>query len=112
MPSTPRAASRERALRAAFVCLGVGLAVLSVPLSMGNTGCATAPVLKGPGEPCTRASECESGLSCTSGICRSELDAGPSDAAIASDDASQPTDASAPDASAPGPDASADLDAR
>ncbi len=106
MSSTPREASRARVLRAAFVCLGCALAAITLPFTMGNTGCATAPVLKGPGEPCTRASECESGLLCTSGVCTTDpdLDAGPPhDAALSSPDAS-PNDASPSDA-APADDA-------
>ena len=69
---TPHEASVRRALRAAVVCLGFVLGIACVPLTMGNTGCATSPVLKGPGEPCTRTSECQSALTCTSGVCRAE----------------------------------------
>lgn len=98
---TPRDASIRRVLRAAFVCLGVAMGVATVPFTMGNTGCATTPVLKGPGEPCTRSSECQSALTCASGVCRAEPgvdaavshDAG-SDAASASLDAGlEPADA-------------------
>jgi hypothetical protein len=87
-------------VRGALVLVGCVLAAITVPLTMGNTGCATTPVLKGPGEPCTRTSECQSSLSCSSGVCT----AGPGvDAAILRDagtDAPLPSDASALDASA------------
>lgn len=68
----------ERMWRAAFVCVGLLLIAMALPLSMGSTGCSTASARKGPGEPCTRSSECEASLACAVGICRSDVDAGPS----------------------------------
>lgn len=51
--------------------------LVSAFLSLGfRTGCsdvATAPKLAG--EPCTRTSECASGLECTGGVCRAISDA-------------------------------------
>jgi hypothetical protein len=74
MSHAPREASTHEVPRGAFVrralvLVGCLLAASTVPLTMGNTGCATARVLKGPGEPCTRTSECESALTCSSGVC-------------------------------------------
>lgn len=102
MSHAPREAgrsSKERQTRGAFVrealvLVGCVIAAITVPLTMGNTGCATTPVLKGPGEPCTRTSECQSALMCSSGVCT----AGPGvDAAIVRDAG---TDAPSGDASA------------
>lgn len=79
MSRTPREPSSTSAFRAALVLVGCVLGALSLPLVMGNTGCATRPVLKGLGEPCTRTSECETDLTCSSsGVCtaRPDTDAG------------------------------------
>ncbi len=114
---TPRDASIRRVLRAAFVCLGVAMGIATVPLSMGNTGCATTPVLKGPGEPCTRSNECQSALTCTSGVCRAEpgVDAAvPHDAgsdASSAGDASTSLDAGAVDGGVEAVDAFVEVDA-
>lgn len=91
---------RGQFVRGALVLVGCLLAAITVPLTMGNTGCATATVLKGPGEPCTRTTECQSSLSCTSGVCTPPPGV---DAAVLRDagtDARLPGDASTLDASA------------
>ena len=83
--------------------MGVLLFALSVPLTMGNTGCATATVLKGPGEPCTRTAECQSELTCTSGVCRAAPGV---DAAVTNDAGADATpDAATTDDAAPESDA-------
>jgi hypothetical protein len=45
---------------------------------LGALGCAEDLEGKGIGEPCTRTSQCERGLSCVAGAC-AEPDAGVSD---------------------------------
>jgi hypothetical protein len=49
----------------------------SIFLSLGaETSCTGSSALKREGEPCTRASECQTGLTCTAGTCRMASDAG------------------------------------
>jgi hypothetical protein len=44
---------------------------LSVFLSLGAEGsCSGSVTLKRAGEPCTRTSECQTGLTCSAGTCR------------------------------------------
>ncbi len=58
----------------------------SVFLSLGaGGGCSSSNALKREGEPCTRSSECETGLTCSGGTCRlagdASVDASTGDAA-------------------------------
>jgi hypothetical protein len=69
-----------QALRGVAFLGGALALVSSLTLSMGSTGCLVARGTKGPGEPCTRTSECEDGLECASGVCLEVDDAGPTDA--------------------------------
>jgi hypothetical protein len=49
----------------------------SVFLSLGAEGsCSGSSTLKRDGEPCTRTTECQSGLTCSAGTCRASGDAG------------------------------------
>lgn len=73
---------RQAAVRFGWVVLASGLlhAVLTA-YSCGDVGGA----MKDVGEPCTRTSECLSGLVCSAGVCRQT-------------DAGAPTDGGEPDA--------------
>jgi len=60
---------------------GVHVAVVVFVSAMGllslgaQSSCGGVAAPKRAGEPCTRTSECESGLSCASGVCRETTDA-------------------------------------
>lgn len=59
--------------------LALGCAALAFALLQSDGGCGFRDDdPKGPGEPCTRSSECRFDLSCSGGVCTEELmDAGP-----------------------------------
>jgi len=96
---------------------------LRIVLALGATlglamwqsdGCGYTPdPLKGPGEPCTRTSECEASLVCSGGVCmRERPDAGPGfDAGVLVDAGSDASaDGGDSDASADGGDLDASAD--
>ena len=72
------------------VCIGV-CAMLSAGARGGCGGDPSTP--KGPGEPCTRSSECDVALVCSGGVCRVAVDGGEHDGG--------PPDAGARDAEPP-----------
>lgn len=72
----PRAilCAMSRRVHAAAVLLIAACGLVSLGAQSSCTGVAAR---KRAGEPCTRTSECESDLVCTSGVCR-----GPSDGSV------------------------------
>jgi len=86
--------------------LGVGVLLCGVVVSLASLGCGRILTPKGPGEPCTRTTECRSDLLCTAGVCVPGLDSGTTPL-----DASEPLESGVPDAreqgdTGEGPDAS------
>ncbi|MGD8317535.1 MAG: hypothetical protein PVH76_07295, partial [Myxococcales bacterium] len=59
----------------------MGRRLLWLPLCLWALGCGRDITAKELGEPCTRTSQCETGLVCLAGACRPQLDAG-ADAAV------------------------------
>lgn len=51
------------------------IAVCGVVSLGAQSSCTGVAVPKRAGEPCTRTSECQTGLVCASGVCRSTTDA-------------------------------------
>lgn len=92
MPAAP-----IRLVFAAICALALGFA--------DSDGCGYVPDdLKGEGEPCTRSSECQTGLECRGGVCMTEADpdaGAPGDAGV---DAGPAGDAGPPDEDAGPPD--------
>ncbi len=70
--SVPYFTTMSRDAHVAVVVFVAAMGLLSLGAQSSCTGVA-AP--KRAGEPCTRSSECESGLSCASGVCRETTDA-------------------------------------
>lgn len=78
--------------------LVVAILLVVALLSGGAKTCGTVVDEKGPGEPCTRDTECRAGLTCVAGEC-AERDAGVRDASVG-DSGSADIDAGAGDSGA------------